>query len=75
MLIKAGTVIEMKNGSNGIDVRNDTNLGAWGQAQNMTIEAPARFQGGRIQCLHIGAFTYFNDNPYREAFFLYCCLT
>lgn len=67
MLIKAGTVIKMKNGCNGINIRTDTNLGAWGQAQNMTIEAPARFQGGRIQCLHVGAFTYINDNPYVRA--------
>ena len=67
MLLKAGTVIEMKNGHNGINVRRDTTLGAWGQTNKMTIEAPARFQGGMIQCFHIGAFSYINDNPYVRA--------
>ena len=67
MLIKAKTVIKMSNGCNGIDVRRDTNLGAWGQSQIMEIEAPVRFQGGNIQCFRMGAFSYINDNAYIRA--------
>ena len=67
MLIKAKTVIKMSNGCNGIDVRNDTTLGAWGQVPKMEVEAPFRFQGGSIQCYRLGAFSYVNDNTYIRA--------
>ena len=67
MIIKAGTRIIMGNGDNGINVRHDTNFGAWNQKHSMEIETPFRCQGGNIQCFRIGAFTYVNDNCYIRA--------
>lgn len=62
MLIKKGTVIDVGIGKSGIDVRADTDFCAWGQDKPMKIETPFRVQGGRIQALQIGAFSYINDN-------------
>lgn len=67
MIIKAKTNVKMSNGKNGLDVRKDTNLGAWNQTQKMEIEVPFRFQGGNIQSFQLGAFTYINDNAYVRA--------
>ena len=62
MVLNKGIVIKMSNGSNGINVRADTNFGAWGQKEKMRIEAPFRCNGGNIQAFDIGAFSYVNDN-------------
>lgn len=67
MILKKNTKIIMKNGSNGINIRQDTELGSWEQKNNMDIEVPFRCQGGRIQCNKIGAFSYINDNAYIRA--------
>ena len=64
MLLKRGTIIPIGNKRNAVDIRVDTHLGAWGMSNEMLLEAPVRFQGGRIQVNEIGAFTYFNDNAY-----------
>ncbi len=64
MLLPKKSIIRMKNGHNGVDVRADTNLGAFNESMNMEIEAPFRFQGGNIQCLHLGAFSYITNNAY-----------
>lgn len=62
MLIEKGTIIDVGIGKSGIDVRVNTDLCAWGQDKPMKIETPFRVQGGRIQALQIGAFSYVNDN-------------
>lgn len=67
MIINKNSKIIMSNGSNGIDIRQDTEIGAWNQKNKMDIEVPFRCQGGRIQCNKIGAFTYINDNAYIRA--------
>lgn len=67
MIFKKNTIIRMSNGENGVDIREDTEIGAWSQPQPMEIEAPFRAQGGRIQCWHIGAFSYTSDNTYVRA--------
>lgn len=64
MLLKKGIAIEITNGYCGIEVREDTEIGAWGQKEKLVIECPVRIQGGRIQCFRIGAFSYVNDNAY-----------
>ena len=64
MIVKKGTFIPASNGCNCVDIRRDTNFGAWGQALPIRMEAPVRFQGGNIQCFSIGAFSYVNDNAY-----------
>lgn len=67
MIIKAKTIVKMRNGKNGLNVRKDTNLGAWNQPKKMVIEPPFRLQGGNIQCNYLGAFSYINDNAYIRA--------
>ena len=67
MLICKGTFFKTQNGNNGINVRKDTNFAAWQMKDKMTVEVPIRVQGGNIQCRHIGAFSYFNDNIYIRA--------
>lgn len=67
MLLKKGTVIKMRNGCNGVDVRRNTNLDIWGGIDQVEIEAPFRMQGGNIQCQKIGAFSYTNSNVYIRA--------
>ena len=62
MLVEKGTIIDVGKGKSGIDVRVNTELCAWGQEKPMKIETPFRVQGGRIQALQIGAFSYVNDN-------------
>ncbi len=64
MWLEAKTVIRMSNGKNGIDVRKRTNIGAWGQKNDMVIETPFRIEGGIVQADNIGAFSYINDNAY-----------
>lgn len=64
MLLNKGAVIRMKNGFNGINLREDTKFGVWNVARKTQIEAPVRFGGGKIDCLRIGAFTYLNGNAY-----------
>lgn len=67
MILKKGTIIEDCNSHNCVDIRKDTNVGAWGQKQKMELEPPVRMQGGMIQCYEIGAFSYINDNAYIRA--------
>lgn len=64
MQLKVGRTIPLSNGASGINVRANTTIGAWNQTHPMVIEAPVRFQGGRIQCHRMGAFSYVTDNTY-----------
>lgn len=52
------------NGKNGIDIRKDTKICAWGQKEIMSIEPPFRCEGGEMQIEKLGGFTFFNVNPY-----------
>lgn len=67
MIIEKGTILKMGNGFPGLNVRVNTEFAAWNMKKEMVVEAPIRTQGGRIQCLSIGAFSYFNDNTYIRA--------
>lgn len=67
MLLKRDVIAEVSGGRNGLDIRQDTEFGAWGQKPKLEVEAPFRAQGGKIQCWKIGAFSYINDNAYVRA--------
>lgn len=67
MRLEKGILLKMPNGFSGIDVRVSTDFASWNMKAEMKVEAPIRVQGGRFQCLNIGAFSYFNDNAYIRA--------
>lgn len=63
MLLRKGIFVDIQ-GKNGLNVRQDTEVCAWNQKEEMEIEAPFRCEGGRISCAKIGGYTFTNENVY-----------
>lgn len=67
MLIKKNVCIKMRNGKNGVDVRNDTDFRVGRMKSILEIEAPFQVRGGVIEAYNIGAFCMINRNAYFRA--------
>lgn len=67
MLIKKNSYIQMSNGKNGINVRNDTDIRVGRNRKCVEIETPFQMRGGVIEANYIGAFSMVNRNAYARA--------